>query len=68
MIVIKIDTKKIDLLIANMGMSAKEFSEHSGINESTLCKIRSGKQAPSLKTIGKLARALNVDAEQIAEK
>lgn len=62
---IKIDINKVELLIAKMGMSAKEFSEHSRINETTLCRIRNGRQAPNIKTIGKLAKALKVDVEEI---
>lgn len=68
MIHIKIDTKKVDLLIAKMEMSAKEFSEHSHINETTLCRIRKGKQVPNIKTVGKLAKALDVDVEEIIEQ
>lgn len=68
MITIKINIKKIDLLIAKMGMSAKEFSEHAHINETTLCRIRNGKQVPSIKTVGKLANALEVDVEEIIDQ
>lgn len=67
MIIIKIDIKKIDLLIAKKGMSVKEFSEHSHINETTLCRIRNGKQVPNIKTVGKLAKALEVDVTEIIE-
>ena len=65
MATIKIDIRKIDLLIAKMGMSVKEFSEHAHINETTLCRIRNGKQIPSIKTVGKLANALEVDVAEI---
>lgn len=64
---IKINIKKLDLLIAKMGMSIKEFSKYSHINETTLCRIRNGKQVPSIKTIGKLAKALKVEPEEIIE-
>lgn len=67
-VVIKIDSKKIDLLIAKKGMSVKEFSELSHINETTLCRIRNGKQVPNIKTVGKLAKALEVDVAEIIEQ
>lgn len=68
MILIRINTKKVDLLIAKKEMSAKEFSEHSNINETTLCRIRNGKQVPNIKTVGKLAKALDVDVAEIIEQ
>lgn len=65
MSVLKIDTKKLDLLIAKTGMSLKEFAVHSKINETTLCRIRKGRQNPSIKTIGKLVKALEIETNEI---
>ena len=63
--VLKIDIGKLDLLIAETGMSLKEFAAYSKINETTLCRIRKGRQNPSIKTIGKLVKALEIETSEI---
>lgn len=45
----------------------KELSEVSGVNVTTLSRINKGKQKPSMKTIGRIAKALKVDVEELVD-
>jgi transcriptional regulator with XRE-family HTH domain len=49
-------------------MSATELIESAGICNATLSKITTGKQRPTPKTIGKIAKALNVSVEYLTEE
>jgi len=62
-----IDTKKLDALLANKCMSLKELANTSGVDTGTLSRLRSGSRAARPQTIGKIARALKVDAELIVK-
>lgn len=61
----KIDNVKLDLHMARNCIDLKELSLSSGVGTATLCRIRKGVQAPTCKTIGKIAKALNVDVTEI---
>lgn len=61
----KINNSKFNVAVANSCITMKELSELSGVNVTTLSRINSGKQIPSLKTIGRIAKALNVSVESI---
>jgi transcriptional regulator with XRE-family HTH domain len=63
----KINTKNLDLAMANACLSVDELSKLSGVNITTLSRIRRGSQEPMPKTIGKLARALECKAEELIE-
>lgn len=61
----KIDTERINKLLAEKKLSVSEAAEIAGVSMSTLCNIKSGKTACSYKTIGKLADGLGVDLDDI---
>lgn len=62
-----IDTKKLNLILANKCLSVGELAELSEVNTVTLSRIRKGTQKARPRTIGKIARALKVDAELIVK-
>lgn len=64
----KLDYKKVDLILARKQMMIKELSQLSGIAESALVKIKKGKQIPRPATIGKIAKALDVDVTELIEQ
>ena len=41
-------------------LSQRDLAETSGIAHATICRIETGKQKPTFKTIRKLAKALGV--------
>lgn len=43
------------------GLTQKELSERSGINQANISKIESGDSSPSLKTMKKLADAMDME-------
>jgi len=45
-----------------------ELSKLSGINKVTLTRIRKERQEPKPKTVGKIAKALNVDVTELIEE
>lgn len=55
----------INLELARMCMTWKDLSQLSGISTVTLAKINKGFRNPKPITIGKIAKALNVDIEKI---
>lgn len=55
---------KVKILIARSCMTIEEVSRKSGLAMSTVCNAVQGKKL-SLKTVGKLARALGVDVTEI---
>lgn len=61
----KIDVEKLDIKIAESGMLIKDFCKKAEIGEITLRAIRQGKCEPRLATIGRIAKALGVSANEI---
>ena len=61
----KINNSAFNVAVATSCITMKELSELSGVNVTTLSRINSGKQIPSPKTIGRIAKALNVSVESI---
>ena len=49
------------------GLSQKALSEQTGISEAMISQIESGKKQGSLKTITKIAQALNLSVDDIIE-
>lgn len=60
----KIDKRKLEIAMANKCFSGKELSRRTGIAESTIARIRRG-DSISTKTIGTIAKALDVDVTEI---
>ncbi|WP_422460209.1 helix-turn-helix domain-containing protein [Endozoicomonas sp. ALB115] len=49
------------------GMSQKSLAENTGISEAMISQIESGKKQGSLKTITKIAQALNLTVDDIID-
>lgn len=60
----KIDKNKLAIAIAEERVLYKELCQKAGIAEVTFRKIRAGERNPKPATIGKIARALNVNVEE----
>lgn len=63
-----IDNYKINLLLANKCMSINELAAASGVDKVTISRIRNGSQRPRPKTLGKIARALETNVENLISK
>lgn len=63
-----IDTEKVNLLLANKCMSINELANTSGVDKVTISRIRNGSQKPRPKTLGKIARALGTNVENLINK
>lgn len=64
----KIDTEKLDILIADKEMMLKDIALASGLSENCFRNIRQGKAEPRLRTIGKIASALGVNIKDIIKE
>jgi len=62
--------EKIKKLRKNYGMTIKDLSDKSGVGQSTISEIETGKvKNPKSETLSKLAKALNVTVDSLlAEK
>lgn len=64
--VMKVNTKKLEIAMANACISARELSEKSGVSQFTITRIQSDANVfPA--TVGKIAKALNVNVTEIIE-
>lgn len=61
----KIDEKKLNLAMADAGMTLKDVCTSSGISDTAFRAIRQGKTNPRPATLGKIAKALNVNVKEI---
>ena len=62
----KIDVEKLKIAQANSCLTNKELCENAKIGALTLIEIKNGKRkSPTLKTLGKLAKALNVNVIEL---
>ncbi len=64
----KIDLKKLEFLMAEKCIEIRELSKKTGITESTISRIKNGKQNAKPVTIGKLAKGLEVQITELLEK
>lgn len=62
---LKLDIKKILLLQAKACLNTNELAEKAEMPRTTITNIVHGKRNATPKTIGLLARALNVDVTEI---
>ncbi len=57
----EIDPTKIKELREARGLSVRGLAREAGVSTETVYSVEHGKRQPSMKTLGKLARALEVD-------
>ena len=62
----KLKRDKVELFAMNKGMTIKDIQTAAVLSQATMYKAMHGGKA-SVKTIGKIALALEVDAAEIAE-
>jgi transcriptional regulator with XRE-family HTH domain len=65
---IELDIKKMTIEQANQCLSLNELAKKSGITRTGISSLIHGKTKATPKTIGKLARALNVNVTEIIAK
>ena len=63
MIMIMIDATKIRQIRESKGMSTRALAAESGISTETVYAVEHGKRQPSMRTLGKIARALGVEVK-----
>ncbi len=63
----KVNTKKIELLMANQCINTQMLAETSGISKAALYSILNHRRVPRLITLGKIAKALNVKVEDLID-
>lgn len=61
----ELDLKKIKIAQAQACLSVNELVEKTGLGRATVSKILNGVNNPSIKTVGLLAKALNIDVSEI---
>lgn len=65
----QVDSVIIRRLIVSSGLTTKAFAEKAGLNALTVARLIKGDTAKtSIKILGKLAKALNVDSEELIQK
>jgi len=60
--------KALQRLRAEQQLTLRELEDRSGVSAEAISAIERGTRKPQLLTLGKLARALDVDIEQLAEE
>ena len=63
----KLNIQKLQIAMANACILKSELSEQSGISATTLSNYLSGKNNPSPKTIGRMARALKIPVTDLID-
>lgn len=60
-----VDGKKIQDLRNKKGYSLRVLAEMSGVSKNTIHEIENNRSNPTLDTLNKIARALNVDPKKL---
>lgn len=63
----KIDNKKLDLLMAEKCLTLEKLSKITGVSQVTIARMKNGSQKPRPITIGKIAKALGIKPEELIE-
>ena len=61
----KISKKKLDIALANAGITKKELSKKSGVNVCIIASITKQNKTP--RTVGKIAKALGCEVTDLLE-
>ena len=64
--VMKVNTKKLEIAMANACTSITNLCKETKLNYSTISRIKAGSDANPA-TVGKIAKALNVNVTEIIE-
>lgn len=63
----KVDFQKLQIAMANACMNKGELAIAAGISRISISKYFFGQRNPSTKTLGRIAKALNVSVTEIIE-
>ena len=63
----KIDGRKLDMIMAAQCLTAETLSTVTGVSQVSIARFRKGTQNPRPATVGKIAKALNVEIQEIIE-
>ena len=63
----KFNPEKLEIAMCRNEMSVKKLSESSGISRCSISGYKSGKRKPTLKSIGKIANAIEIDVLELLE-
>lgn len=64
----KLDTNKFEKVLADKGLMLKDLCDKAELAEVTLRNIRQGKRTPRPATLGRIAKALGVDVQDIIQE
>ena len=64
---LKIDGRKLDMIMAAQCLTAEKLSMVTGVSQVSIARFRKGTQKPRPATIGRIAKALNVEIQEIIE-
>jgi len=64
---VKINSHKLQIAMAEVGCNFSALAEASGVSRATLSYIKNGKEC-SPEVVGKIAKTLNVPVVEIAEE
>ncbi len=59
------DVKRLKALIAKKQIRIAELADRAGVSQDVIYKLLSGHRNPTLKTVGKLAAALDVEPGEL---
>jgi transcriptional regulator with XRE-family HTH domain len=60
--------KNIKIIMAHKGLSATQLAKISGVSQPSIYGITAGTHSPSVKTVTKIAKALDVDLQTFFKK
>lgn len=60
-----LDTRKLQLLMAKKQINVGELAEKSGLSANSISSFFSGRRNPCVKSLGKLAKGLGVEVEEL---
>lgn len=63
----KFDNEKFTVILAEKQVNLKDLCEEAGVGVTTLQRIRKGVTVPRPATVGKIAKALDVDVKDIIQ-
>jgi DNA-binding XRE family transcriptional regulator len=58
-----VDPQKVKQLRESKGFSTRQLAREAGVSTETIYSIEHGKRQPSVTTLGKIARALDVEVK-----
>lgn len=64
----RVSNKKLEKLMARECMTMRELADKGGLHIATLARIKNGDAEVIPKTVGKIARALNANVNEIMEE